>query len=45
MGRQFADNQPVRGQLSGDVIAVGLALCRFLDVKNVRMVAGICTAL
>ena len=40
MGRQFADNQPVRGQLSGDVIAVGLALSRFLDVKNMRMVAG-----
>jgi hypothetical protein len=40
MGRQLADDQPVRAQLAGDVIAVGLALCRFFDIKNVRMIAG-----
>ena len=40
MGRQLADDQPMRGQPGGDVVAVGLTLCGFLHIKDMRMVAG-----
>ena len=33
MGRQLADDQPMRGQPGGDVVAVGLTLCGFLHIK------------